>query len=144
MALSIGNIGSYSLVPFCPFPWDPKTVLRISPSSTKPPASEHAYRSDSIGHSCLKSVIMILKHLASSQIPLAAKMLDVRTAIGFALSCQIIRIGPQVYFSPQNSTHLEGVVARGALGNCARHFGELLNHKQTNLKEQNNRNCGVL
>jgi len=49
-------------------------------------------------------------------------MLDVRTAMGFSLSCQIIRFGPHVVFLPAERTHLEGVVARRALGDCGRHY----------------------
>lgn len=60
------------------------------------------------------------EHFPNRYIPLAAKMLDVRTAIGFSLSCSLSENGPHVFLSAKK-THLESIVAGGRLGGCRRH-----------------------
>jgi len=63
-------------------------------------------------------------------------MLDVRTAMGFSLSCQIIRFGPHVVILPAEQTHLEGVVSRGSLGDCGRHYERMSVIQTESLKER--------
>ena len=88
-----------------------------------PQLVQRAYRSNGIGNGCSKSVTVISSISHNRNYLWLPKCWTSAPPWASPYPARLSEIGPQVSLSlPAESTHLKGVISRGSLGNCGRHF----------------------